>query len=111
MNHPNLSNEINSNIAKTEILGGLALSDLKAGGIVEVKTRNTTYRIEKRADGYYISGNARFCPTPIKANIHGSTWGGSMLKIDFIGYEMRLEFSTEDHVCITTTEIQGIREL
>jgi hypothetical protein len=39
-----------------------------------------------------ISGHPEFCPEPIEVRIQGSTWGGSMLKAQFVGRGMRLEY-------------------
>lgn len=131
MNHPNLSNEINANIAKSEIEGGVwinlpeeyavkarkeALAKgnvLQVGKRLKVQTKNTLYVIEKRGEKeFYISGSQRYCPTPVRANIHGSTWGGSMLKVGFVGRGMHLEFSISGHEgAITTSEIQEITEV
>jgi len=129
MSHPNLSNEINHNIAKSEIDGGVWLSMpeswakqahaeakekgnvLAVGKTLLVQTKNTLYRIEKRGENdFYISGSQRFCPEPTKANIHGSTFGGSMLKMGWVGRGMYLEFSTSKHGTITTSEIQDVQE-
>jgi len=112
MNHPNLSNEINSNIAQSEIEGGVFLKDLPVGAVLHVRTRNTSYTVEKRADGLYISGHAEYCPEPVSCHIHGSTFGGSMLKVGFIGRGMHMEFTAEGHPgIITTSAIQDVTEV
>jgi len=112
MRHPNLSDEINDNIEKSEKLGGEFIEKLKVGNILEVQTKNTLYKIEKREDGLYISGHQKFCPNPVQCNIHGSTWGGSMLKMGFVGIDMHLEFSlVNDHGVITTSPIQKITKI
>lgn len=129
MNHPNLSDEINANLAKSEILGGIWLSlpgeyatearkealakgnVLTVGKSLKVQTRNTLYVIEKRGENdFWISGHAKYCPVPTKANIHGSTFGGSMLKMNYVGRDMHLEFSIPGHDPITTSAIQDITE-
>lgn len=109
--HPNLTPEINAAIAQSEIEGGVFLKNVPVGKALLVQTRNTQYRLENREDGWYISGHARYCPEPIKAYIAGSTWGGSMLKIGFVGRGMHLEFSTDTHRgAIATSTIQDITE-
>ena len=128
--HPNLSDDINAKLIRSEIEGGIWLNMpdpsasvahkeatekgnvLAIGKMLLVQTKNTLYRIEKRGeDDFWISGSERFCPTPIKANIHGSTFGGSMLKMEFVGRGMYLEFSIPgSQGIITTSEIQEIRE-
>ena len=94
--HPNLSDEINGDIAVQEILGGVWLKPpqgdlvkgepyLATGKTLHVKTANTLYVIEKRGDNeFYISGNAKFCPTPVRCYITGCNFGGSMLKMDYV---------------------------
>ena len=57
-----------------------------------------------------ISGHPVFCPQPTRVYIHGSTWGGSMLKESFIGRGMHLEFGHPDGLAVTTSAIQEIRE-
>ena len=114
MNHPNLTPELNAAIAQSEIEGGVYLNNLKVGAVLHVKTENTLYVIEKVEDGYLISGHAKYCPTPLFAAIHGSTWGGSMLKVGFIGRGMRLEFSDPRYFnghTITTSVIEEITEV
>lgn len=115
MNHPNLSDEINRNLAKSEIEGGVFLSKLAPGTKLKVQTRNTLYRIEVVEGGsgkVEIQGHSRYCPDPTPARIHGSTWGGSMLKMNFIGRGMNLEFSTDSHPQpIVTTIIAEVKEV
>ena len=117
MNHPNLTPEVNRNIAQSEIEGGVFLDKLPINAVLHVRTKNTSYTINKveTAQGgvcYFISGHPRYCPTPIEAHIHGSTWGGSMIKVGFVGRGMHMEFTVEDHPgMITTSEIQEITEV
>lgn len=116
-NNPNLSDELNRNIAQSEIEGGVYLNNLKVGAILHVRTKNTLYVIEKVDDGYMISGNPKYCPEPLLTYIQGSTWGGSMLKVGFVGRGMRLEFSDPRYGpryakgCVTTSEILEITEV
>jgi hypothetical protein len=93
MNHPNLSDEVNRNIAQSEIEGGVWIEKLAVGAVLSIRTENTAYTLEKRGENdYWLSGNLRYCPTPTKVHINGSTWGGSMLKVGFIGRDMCMEF-------------------
>lgn len=109
MKHPNLSDEINENLAQSERDGGVSLKSLCKGDEVQMITANSTYTIKKTGpEDYLISGNNRYCPQPTPCKIHGSTWGGSMLKIGFIGIGMHLEFSTKDHRRITTSTIATV---
>jgi hypothetical protein len=110
--HPNLSPEINAAIAESELAGGAYVDKLAVGKTLKVQTKNTLYLIEKREDGLYISGNAKYCPDPVKCTIPGSNFGGSMIKMNFIGRGMYMEFHTDGHPrAITTSEIQEVTEV
>lgn len=115
MGHPNLSSEVNRAIAQSEIEGGVNLDGLRIGTRLYVQTKNTLYRIVKVEEGYYISGHSKYCPVPAFTRIIGSTWGGSMLKVGFIGRGMRMEFSDPRYIMprgtITTSEIQVVTEV
>jgi len=108
--HPNLGDEVNANIVESEIEGGVSLDDLQEGAVLEVETQNRLYTIVNCGAGRaLISGHAKFCPFPVLVLIHGSTWGGSMLKVRFIGRGMRLEFRHPTFQTITTSKIVEIR--
>lgn len=121
--HPNLSDDINNKIADSELLGGVwirkptgeAVKDepyLPIGRTLKVQTKNTLYTIENREDGTHIQGHRKYCPVMTKCAIHGSSWGGSMLKIGWIGVGMHLEFGISDyHQTIVTSEIQDVQEV
>lgn len=109
--HPHLSDAINHNIAKSEIDGGVFLDRLPTPSTLKIQTRNTLYTLRKTAGGITLQGHAKYCPEPTKAYVSGSTWGGSMLKVGFVGRGMRLEFSTDRHPGrIVTSEIQEVTE-
>ncbi len=106
-----LSDAVNSRIVQSEIEGGVHLRDLTPGTVLEVRTRNRAYTIQYRGSGQaLISGHPVFCPEPVLVNIHGSTWGGSMLKERYIGRGMCLEFGCPAHQPITTSVIVEVRE-
>jgi hypothetical protein len=122
--HPNLSAEINNALASQELMGGVWLKRpsgdsvkdepfLPVGKALKVQTRDTLYVIEKRGeDEFYISGNAKYCPKPTRCYIQGSNYGGSMLRLDYVGRGMYMEFSTDDHPrVIVTSQIQEITEI
>ena len=110
--HANLSDEINNNIVQSEMEGGVHLRDVPPGTVLEVQTQNRAYKILYQGwDQALISGHPVFCPDPVPVTIHGSTWGGSMLKSRFIGRGMRLEFGHPDFEPIRTSVILDIREL
>jgi hypothetical protein len=110
--HANLSDGINRNIIQSEVEGGVHLRDVPPGTVLEVQTQNRAYTIlYKGWDQALISGHPVFCPEPVPVTIHGSTWGGSMLKSRFIGRGMRLEFGHPDFEPIRTSVILDVREV
>lgn len=110
--HKNLAKEVNDAIVESELAGGVYVDKLEVGKKLLVQTRNTEYLVERREDGLYISGSKKYCPEPVKCRIPGSTFGGSMLKMNFIGRGMYMEFHTDSHQgCITTSQIQEVVEL
>ena len=111
--HANLSDEVNNNIVQSEVEGGVHLRDLPPGTVLEVQTQNRAYTIlYKGWDQALISGHPVFCPEPVPVTIHGSTWGGSMLKYRFIGRGMHLEFGHPAYQGpILTSRIVDIRPI
>jgi hypothetical protein len=121
--HPNLSDEINNAISESELAGGADLTKLQVGKVLIVKTQNTTYTIEKRSDSTYIHGNKKYCLFPTKCHINGSTFGGSMLKMNWVGVGMYMEFTidmpeeerkrglVDGHGRIVTSRIVEVTEL
>ncbi len=108
---PHLDDSVNRRIVASEIEGGVHLRDVAPGTVLEVKTRNRSYTIRYEGLGTaLISGHPVFCPEPVLVSIHGSTWGGSMLKERFIGRGMHLEFAHPDFLPITTSAIVEISE-
>jgi len=108
---PYFDDSVNRNIIQSQIEGGVHLAHLPPGTILEVETQNRAYTIDYRGSGQaLISGHPVFCPKPTLVNIHGSTWGGSMLKERYIGRGMRLEFQHPDYEPITTSIIVDVRE-
>ena len=108
--HANLSDAVNRNIVQSEIEGGVHLRDLPPGTVLEVRTQNRDYTIlYKGWDEALISGHPEFCPQPVPVTIHGSTWGGSMLKARFIGRGMRLEFGPRGVRPLRTSVILEVR--
>jgi hypothetical protein len=108
---PYFDDSVNRNIIQSQVEGGVHLSHLSPGTVLEVETQNRAYTIDYKGSGQaLISGHPIFCPEPVLVNIHGSTWGGSMLKERYIGRGMRLEFGHPDHDPITTSVILDVRE-
>ena len=105
--------DINRRIIQSEIEGGVHLSDLPEGARLEIETQNRFYTVVHQGNGRaLISGHPEFCPEPVEMSIHGSTWGGSMIKRGFIGRGMHLELGHPKYRGrVITSEIKEIREL
>lgn len=88
------------------------VKELEVGKKLEIRTQHTTYTLEKREDGLYISGNPKYCSEPTRVYIAGSTAGGRAIKVDKIVVGGYLEFTLPDRQGpITTSEIQEIQEV
>jgi hypothetical protein len=110
MPHPCFSDAVNRNIAQSEIEGGVCLDTLSEGAVLEVETQHHWYTIVNRSSGEaLISGHPSYCPEPVPVRIAGSTWGGSMLKLRYIGRGMHLEFCHRTYHTITTSRVVDIR--
>jgi hypothetical protein len=110
--HRNLSDHVNCRLIQSEIEGGVYLHDLAPGDVIEVETRNHAYKLVNHGSGQaLISGHPEFCPQPVMVRVEGSNWGGSLLKVSFIGRGMCLEFRHPQYQTITTSPIVDIRQL
>jgi hypothetical protein len=102
---------VNRNLAQSEIEGGVHLSRLSEGAELEIRTENRRYCLIYHGRGRaMLSGHPQFCPQPVMVRIHGSTWGGSMIKAEYIGRGMRLEFRHPDYKTVVTSRILEIWE-
>lgn len=110
--HPNLSDKVNGSIIQSEIEGGVFLNDLPPSTVLEIQTMHHCYRaVLLGGSDALISGHPEFCPEPVQVAIAGSTWGGSMLKLQFVGRGMHLEFHHPEYPTpIVTSAIQDIRD-
>jgi len=104
--HSCFSDDVNRNIAQSEFEGGVCLDALSDGAVLEVEPQHHWYTIVNRAQGEaLISGHPKFCPEPVPVRIEGSTWGGSMLKLRYIGRGMHVEFCHATYHTITTSRV------
>lgn len=108
---PHFTDTMNRNIIRSEVEGGVYLRDLAPGSVLSISTMNRVYELKILGGGAArISGHPEFCPEPIDVQIQGSTWGGSVLKVHFVGRGMHLEFEHPLHRRIVTSPIVDIRE-
>jgi hypothetical protein len=109
--HPNLADAVNRNIVHSEIEGGVWLARVPVGALLEVQTVNRIYTVVYLGEGEaMISGHPDICPEPTRVYIAGSNWGGSMLKVQFIGRGMHMEFTDPQRRRIITSPVVDVRE-
>ncbi|HYK18846.1 MAG TPA: hypothetical protein VEV37_12535 [Bryobacteraceae bacterium] len=109
--HPNLSDEVNHNIIQSEVEGGVYLRDLQPGAVLAIQTRNRSYTLVNLSEECsLISGHPEFCPEPVRVQVQGCTWGGSMLKAKYVGRGMHLEFIHPVHRTVITSQIVDIQQ-
>ncbi len=110
--HPNLADDVNHAIIQSEIEGGVFLHDLPPSTVLEIQTMHHCYTaVLLGGSDALISGHPEFCPNPVHVAIAGSTWGGSMLKLQYVGRGMHLEFHHPEYdTPIITSPIQEIRD-
>jgi hypothetical protein len=110
--HPNLSDDVNRRMIDSEIEGGVFLEGLPPDTVLHIRTQHHSYTATLLGEGSaLLSGHPQYCPEPVEVIIAGSTWGGSMLKMRFIGRGMNLEFHHPAYKTpIVTSPIQEICE-
>ena len=82
---------------------GVSLASLSANDQLEVRTRNSLYRITLLdcAGRVLVLGGA-FVPVWTEAHLAGSTLGGSFLKVGWVGCGFCMEFLHEGQRIVTT---------
>jgi hypothetical protein len=104
-----LHSDIIKNIEHQEEFGGVDTRKLNPGMRLEIQTKNTLYKMEiTKEPGQVILEGGRHAPEATKVYFAGSTWGGSMLKMGWIGHHMHMEINLPDKV-ITTSPVQGVK--
>ena len=83
---------------------GIGLTDLDAFTTVVVRTDNSLYQItilQPHTREVVVQGGA-FFRTRTRAWLNGSSFGGSCLKLGWVGLGLHLEFHTHDQWVITS---------
>ena len=84
--------------------GGIGLSEVEAFATLVVRTDNSVYRItilRPHAREVFVQGGA-FFPERARACLNGSSFGGSCLKLGWVGLGLHLEFHAGDQWIITS---------
>jgi len=86
---------------------GIDIRRLPIGTRIRVRTRNTVYHMIIRGDREVTVRGGRYFPFPTRTYLPGSTWGGSMLMVGWIGHSMNIELHhpLTDKI-VTTTSVQ-----
>ena len=85
--------------------GGVDLSTVRTGSVLEVQTKNTAYTVIPQGCGeVLIWGHPQYCPEPVKVAGLGSAYLTGVFRKGYLGVGMRLSFRIGDHN-ITTSRI------
>ena len=83
--------------------GGIELSQIQPGTILEVQTKNNAYTVIPQESGeMLIWGHPEYCPEPILTPSLGSAYLTGVLRLGYLGPGMRLTFPTEGRRVITS---------
>ena len=81
---------------------GINLRELDPLTTLVVRTRNSSYRVIMSHDTSVIVQGGRFFPDATPARIDGSGFGGSLLKIGWIGIGLSMEIFADGQRIITS---------
>jgi hypothetical protein len=86
-----LADIIQEVLLQQEANGGIKLTGLEVGTKLYAETRNSIYEITCLGDNRAIEVCGGLFPDPVTGYFIGSTWGTTLLKLDWIGQNMRME--------------------
>lgn len=89
---------------------GVYLASLAAIDQLEVRTRNSVYKLTMLGDGRVLVLGGAFFPVWTETHLAGSTLGGSFLKVGWVGCGFCMEF-LHDGQRIVTTRAREIRRV
>jgi hypothetical protein len=86
---------------------GIDVRRLKPGVRVIVNTMNSEYVLETTEEpGIVYAQGGKHIPHRRKVGFNGSTFGGSMIKVGWIGRGMHMEFQTSVRRILTTSSVR-----
>ena len=99
---------INKALELQEEKGGIFVDKIEGDVKIEIKTYSgSTYVLTRRGGKYYLQGGM-YLPEEKEVHFNGSTFGGSMIRMKYIGYTMHLEvFVIEMNKPLTTSSIMS----
>jgi hypothetical protein len=92
------------------LLEGVTLMELKACDTIHARTRNSDYEIfllDPKSGRALVQGGKCFAE-PVEATVSGSSFGGCMLKLGWIGVGLRIEFYVNGKRTVTSP-VQSLR--
>ena len=92
------------------MLEGVTLTALEACDTIQARTRNSVYEIfllEPKTGRALVRGGKYFAE-PMEATVSGSTFGGCMLKVGWLGIGLRMEFYANGQRTVTSP-VQSLR--
>ena len=89
-------------VEETGNIRGLYLRDVEPLTTLIVRTRNSRYRIIVRRDTSAVVQGGQFFPDATPGRIDGSGFGGSFLKVGWIGIGLRMEIFADGRRIITS---------
>ncbi|HEX9725469.1 MAG TPA: hypothetical protein VGC53_14415 [Vicinamibacteria bacterium] len=92
--------------------GGMDLAELPALTRLEVQTQNTAYEVTLLSplESKVLIRGGRFFAEPAESYLCGSSYGGNLLKVSWVGLGMRLEVMREGRR-IVTSPVQSVNVL
>lgn len=106
-----LDPEIIKRIEEQKKIGGVQLDEMDVGTTIHAQTANTLYEIKVVGKDKFRVKGGRYFPEPKEVAISGSTWGGSMLKVKWLGIGMHIELPhpTKSMSIITTSPVSSLK--
>jgi hypothetical protein len=91
-------------------LEGVILKTLAVCDTIQARTRNSDYEIFMLdpASGRALVRGGKYFAEPMEATVCGSTFGGCMLKLGWLGIGLRMEFYANDQRTVTSP-VQSLR--
>src|SRR5215510_8909654 len=86
------------------LLEGVALTALEACDTIHVRTRNSDYEIfllDPKSGRALVRGGEYFAE-PVEATVSGSTFGGCMLKVGWLGVGLSMEIYVNGQRTVTS---------
>eukprot|EP00456_Euglypha_rotunda_P079678 TRINITY_DN76726_c0_g1_i2.p2 TRINITY_DN76726_c0_g1~~TRINITY_DN76726_c0_g1_i2.p2 ORF type:complete len:123 (-),score=17.01 TRINITY_DN76726_c0_g1_i2:28-396(-) len=107
-NSPTTDPILNGFAVPVDTDGGIDLSRLAAGTVLEVKTRNTTYTVIPQSNGLVlIWGHPDYCPEPTLIPRLGAVYVTGVFREGYLAPGMRLSFPNGDQR-VQTSRIESI---